>query len=126
MVVRENMTNLTIYNKANALLETFNHLEDMTLPVKVHFYLQKNMELIVSMARDLEKKRIDIIEKYNISEAKQDSEEFERANQDIEELFSLEQEVKIYKLPLDWLENIELTSKQVQAFSFMLECEEEV
>ena len=36
-----------------------------------------------------------------------------------------EQEVKVYMLPLEWLEEVELNSKQVQAFSFMLECEDE-
>ena len=126
MVVRKNMSNLVIYNKANALLQEFSQLEDMILPVKVHFYLQKNMEKIVSMAQELEKQRMAIIEKYNItSESKQESEALEQANKDIEELFSLEQEVKVYMLPLEWLEEVELNSKQVQAFSFMLECEDE-
>ncbi len=126
MVVRKNMSNLVIYNKANALLQEFSQLEDMILPVKVHFYLQKNMEKIVSMAQELEKQRMAIIEKYNItSETKQESEALEQANKDIEELFSLEQEVKVYMLPLEWLEEVELNSKQVQAFSFMLECEDE-
>lgn len=126
MVVRKNMSNLVIYNKANALLQEFSQLEDMILPVKVHFYLQKNMEKIVSMAQELEKQRIAIVEKYNITpENKQESETLEQANKDIEELFSLEQEVKIYMLPLEWLEEVELNSKQVQAFSFMLECEDE-
>lgn len=126
MVIRKDMSNLVIYNKANALLQEFSQLEDMILPVKVHFYLQKNMEKIVSMAQELEKQRMAIIEKYNItSETKQESEALEQANKDIEELFSLEQEVKIYMLPLEWLEEVELNSKQVQAFSFMLECEDE-
>ena len=65
MVVRKSMSNLVIYNKANALLQEFSQLEDMILPVKVHFYLQKNMEKIVAMAQELEKQRMGIIEKYD-------------------------------------------------------------
>jgi hypothetical protein len=42
MVQTKMMTNLDIYNIANALLENFKDF-NVSLPVKVNFYFQKNM-----------------------------------------------------------------------------------
>ena len=40
------------------------------------------------------------------------------------DLFSLEQEVKIHVIPMEWIEDIELTAKQVNAFSFMFDMDD--
>lgn len=117
MISRKMMTNLEIYNKANSLLSTFENIENISLPVKVHFYFQKNMETLVNMARELEQQRINILNRLK-------DKDMEEKNKSITDLFSLEQEVKYYTFPIEWLENIELTAKQVQAFSFMIEEEE--
>ena len=53
------------------------------------------------------------------------SEDIDKINSDITDLFSLEQEVKIHVIPMEWVENMELTAKQVAAFSFMIEEETE-
>ena len=130
MVIRKNMTNNEIYNHANNLLSAFEDLANLSLPVKVHFYFQKNMDNIVAMAQDIEKSRTDILNKYGTFDEESKGYKFsnevvEQVNQDIIDLFSLEQEVKIYVIPMSWIENMELTAKQVNAFSFMLEFDEE-
>lgn len=130
MVVRKLMTNLEIYNHASALLESFENLAEVTMPVKVHFYFQKNMDTVVNIARELEKNRTDILSKYGTLQADGTSYTFsddkvEAVNKDITDLFAIEQEVKINVIPLEWLEDMELTAKQVNAFTFMLQDEEE-
>lgn len=128
MVIRKNLTNGEIYNIANILLNA--NMDDVDLPVKVHFYFKKNMNIIVEMARDIDKSKIEIFSKYGtLDESKEhynfDSSVIEQVNKDIEDLFSIEQEVKINTIPLEWLEGIELKSTQADALYYMIQEEAE-
>lgn len=130
MVIRKNMTNEEIYMHATALNAAFEEMSNVVMPVKVHFYFQKNMTNIISMAQDLEKARMDIMQKYGTLDEETRTYKFEddkiaQANQDIIDLFSVEQEVKINAIPLEWLDSLELTAQQINAFSFMIADEEE-
>ena len=130
MVIRKNMTNNEIYTHANNLLSEFEDIASLSLPVKVHFYFQKNMDTVVKMAQDIDKSRTEILDKYGSIDPETQSYKFEdenveKVNQDIMDLFSLEQEVKIHVIPLEWVEDMELTAKQVNAFTFMMDLEEE-
>lgn len=130
MVIRKLMTNNDIYNHASNLLSAFEDIANLSLPVKVHFYFQKNMDFIVKMAQDIEKSRNEILEKYGTFDQETQTYKFEEAdvkkvNQDMMDLFSLEQEVKIHVIPIEWVEDMELTAKQVNAFSFMLNMDDE-
>lgn len=129
MVQRKMMKNLEIYNLANALLENFQD-NNMTLPVKVNFYFQKNMSTIVEMAQDIDKSRIAIFDKYGNRDEENNQYTFDpsvtdQVNQELQDLFELEQEVKINLLKLDWFDKVELTSQQVAAITFMIEDDEE-
>lgn len=122
------MTNLEIYAYADALMNAFK--EEMTLPVKVNFYLQKNMTRMVEAAKDIEKTRMEIIERYGTrSEDGQNIEVpadmAEVVNKELEDLFTLEQEIKVNEIALDAFDGIDLTSAQVAAISFMIKDEEE-
>lgn len=124
------MTNEEIYMHATALNAAFEEMSNVVMPVKVHFYFQKNMTNIISMAQDLERARMDIMQKYGTLDEETHTYKFEedkvaQANQDIIDLFSVEQEVKINLIPLEWLDNLELTAQQINAFSFMIADEEE-
>jgi hypothetical protein len=124
------MTNNEIYTHANNLLNEFNNIAELSLPVKVHFYFQKNMDNIVKMAQDIDKARTEILDKYGSIDPetqnyKFDEADIEKVNQDILDLFSLEQEVKIHVIPMEWVEDMELTAKQVNAFAFMMDLDEE-
>lgn len=130
MVIRKLMTNNDIYNHANDLLGAFEDVANLSLPVKVHFYFQKNMDFIVKMAQDIEKSRTEILNKYGTLDQETQTYKFEEAdvekvNQDMMDLFSLEQEVKIHVIPMEWIEDMELTAKQVNAFSFMFDMDDE-
>ena len=130
MVIRKIMTNNEIYTHATNLLGAFENIAELKMPVKVHFYFQKNMDNIVNMAQDIEKSRNEILQKYGTIDEETHNykfadEDMDKVNRDITDLFSLEQEVKIHVIPMEWVENMELTAKQVAAFSFMFEEEAE-
>jgi|GEM_PF-3242320 len=129
MLIRKEMANIEIYNIANALLEVFN--EDVHLPVKVNFYLQKNIGRMVEMAKDIDKARMEIVRKYgepleeDPNQFKIDPEKVDDANKEIQDLFSLKQEVKINTILLEAFDDVDLTSQQVGAIMFMIQDDEE-
>ena len=128
-MVRKNMTNLEIFNIANSLLENFSDA-NMELPVKVNFYFQKNMTNIVSMAQDIDKTRMAIFTKYGkldegTNQYKFEPDVVETVNKELQDLFDLEQEVKINMLKLDWFDGVNLTTQQVAALAYMIEEEDE-
>lgn len=127
-MANKTMTNLEIYAYANALMDAFK--EDIVLPVKVNFYLQKNMTRMVEAGKEIEKTRMDIIQKYGTpTEDGQNievpAEMVEAVNKELEDLFALEQEIKVNEIALDAFDGINLTSAQVAAIAFMIKDEEE-
>lgn len=124
------LTNNEIYNYANDLAEQFAQNKDVKFPVKVNFYLQKNQSELLELAQEIEKQRIAIIQEYGITNEETQQvevppEKIPEATEKLNELFSLTQEVKIYKINLDAFGNIELTAGQMQALLFMIENDEE-
>ena len=125
MAITKSMKNLEIYNIAISLMENFK--DELNLPVKVNFYLQKNMTAIVEMAQEIDKTRKEIIEKFG-TPVKEGSDEItvapenlDAANKELTDLFELEQDVKIYPIKLDWFGDINFSSQQVAAISYMIE-----
>jgi hypothetical protein len=120
------MLNSEIYAYANALVESF---QDSTqrLPIKINFYLQKNRETLIALAREIEESRMEIIKahakvddegNYNIADEK----ELVLAQNELNELLSLEQEVQIYKVNIDNLpDDIILTTGQMEVLMFMID-----
>ena len=129
MVQRNTLSNLEIYNIANSLLENFRD-QNMELPVKVNFYFQKNMNAIVDMAQEIDKARMAIFEKYGKRDEENNQYTFDNSvtdtvNAELNDLFTLEQEVKVNLLKLDWFEGIKLNNQQVAALMYMIEDEDE-
>ena len=52
-----------------------------------------------------------------------DEDKIESTQQQLDDLMEIKQEVKIHTIKLEDLENIQLTSKQMQALLFMIEDE---
>ena len=125
MAITKSMKNLEIYNIAISLMENFK--DELNLPVKVNFYLQKNMTAIVEMAQEIDKTRKEIIEKFGtpVEEGSDEitvaPENLDAANKELTDLFELEQEVKIYPIKLDWFGDINFSSQQVAAITYMIE-----
>ena len=117
------MNNGIIYQYALTLNEALND-NDLQMPVAVIFSIEKNKQTLMAVAQDVEKYRMDIIKKYGEEvdgnyHVPQDK--IEIANKELQDLFSIEQEVNIYKFNIEDLGDIKLTSNQMNAILFMIE-----
>ena len=121
------LTNLQIYNYASNLLEEFSNSAELKLPVKVNFYLQKNLLTLKNLATEIEESRLNIIKEYG--QINEDgisyfipNENIEKAQQELNDLFALEQEVQIYMIKLDsFNDDILLSMSQMESLMFMIE-----
>lgn len=117
------LTNLEIYTNAQALME--NITTDMNLPVKVGFYIQKNMKKMTELAQEIEKSRMEIFDKYGEKDEENNQYKFDKSVQEqvqkeLNDLFDLTQDVKTNMLELDWFDDIDLTANQIAAISYMI------
>ena len=122
------LTNNEIYNYATSLQENFSDNETK-FPIKVNFYLQKNLNTLMGLAQEIEQQRIEIIQEYGVKNEETQkievpAEKTQEATKKMNELFDLTQEVQIYKVNLDAFGDISLTPGQMQALLFMIDEEE--
>lgn len=120
------LTNNEIYEYASQLAQAFND-ENQKLPIKINFYLQKNKKTLITLAQDIEKARLEIAKgngvldesgnQYAISPDK-----VSFVQNELNDLFSLEQEVDIYTVSIDSLnDDLVLTTSQMEALMFMID-----
>ena len=131
MQTTKTLKNGEIFEMATNLIEAFQkdtESGEKTYPIKVLFYLRKNMKTLTELAQDIEKARVEIIQRYGTpSEENPEQYQFETqekidaANKEFEERFGLEQEVTIYTIPLEAFNDMELTEKQMDAVMEMIE-----
>lgn len=120
------MTNNEIYSHANQLMTAFQD-GSQKLPIKVNFYLQKNKSALLALAQDIEKSRVEIAENYGSLDVETNqyvipAEKIEAASKELEDLFSLEQEVQIYTINIDSLsDDLAMTTAQMEAIMFMID-----
>ncbi len=120
------MKNSEIYSHTKNLMEAFNDA-NQKLPVKINFYLQKNRNTLLELAQDIEKTRLEIAQSYGELTADGEqysipSEKMEVVTKELEDLFNLEQEVNIYKINIDSLnDDLVMTTAQMEAIMFMID-----
>ena len=120
------MTNNEIYATTIALNREFEDTKQV-LPVKVNFYIQKNKATLMSLAQDIEKVRMDILQQYGSYNEETEQFEFtaEQApilTRELNDLFSLEQEVNIYTVDIEKFgDDLSLTTGQMEALMFMID-----
>ena len=120
------MTNGEIYNIATILGKAFED-EKQVLPVKVNFYMQKNRSTLTTLAQEVEKARVEILQKHGTLNEETNQFEFssdvaETVIQELNDLLSLEQEVNIYTVSIDSFGNdLSLTTGQMEALMFMID-----
>lgn len=120
------LKNSDIYNIAMLLTDNF---KDSTqyLPIKINFYIQKNKDILIALAQDIETNRLRIMEEYGVKNEDGTSyiikkENIDVAQKEITDLFDIEQEVNIYTVSLDSIpEGTTLTTGQMEAIMFMIE-----
>lgn len=123
--ITKTMTNGEIYQYAVALMNASFNDNEVYMPAAVSFAIQKNKTALTSTAEDVEKGRMAIIEHYSNGQTEEGytipPESVEKANSELNDLLNIEQEVKIYMFDIDSLNDIKLTSAQMQAIMFMIE-----
>lgn len=120
------MTNSEIYNIATVLGKAFED-ERQVLPVKVNFYMQKNRATLTTLAQEVERARVEILQKHGT--LNEETNQFEFSNevaetviQELNDLLSLEQEVNIYTVSIDSFgDDLSLTTGQMEALMFMID-----
>ena len=120
------LTNQAIYNYALSLNNAFQD-ESQKLPVKINFYLQKNKSILTALAQDIEQSRMEIIK--DAGELSEDGtqykipkEKVEEVQKELNDLFALEQNVNIYTINIDSLnDDLALTTGQMEAIMFMID-----
>ncbi len=122
------LTNNEIYDYSNNLSMNFSD-ENQKFPIKVNFYLQKNIKELFTLAQEIEEKRIEIAKKYGTLDASGQQytvpeDKVEQASKELKDLFDILQDVKIYKVKLEDFGDVELTAAQMQALLFMIDEEE--
>lgn len=120
------LTNQEIYNYATNLIEVFGDASQK-LPIKINFYLQKNKQLLIDLAQEIEMARMEIAQSngHYESETRQyaiDSDKIEEVRKELEDLFAIEQEVNICTISIDSLsDDLILTTGQMEALMFMID-----
>ena len=120
------LTNNQIYSYNTQLSKNFCTCCDIMLPVKINFFLQKNIQVVMKAGQEIEEARINIAKTfgtlnedgsaYNIA-----PEKMSIAQRELNDLFNLEQDLNIHMFKLDDFDNIELTCDQMSAIMFMIE-----
>lgn len=117
------ITNGKIYNIIEEFSFAFNDFSKY-LPVKINFPLQKNISILQKLAQEIEDSRMAIGKEYGVFENgvyKILPENMEKANKEMEDLFNIEQEVKIKMIKESDLDGFDLTMAQMSAIMFMIE-----
>ena len=91
------------------------------------FYIQKNKTTLLTLAQDIEKSRVAILQNYGTLNSETNQFEFTGDNaqkvvQELNDLFALEQEVNIYTVNIDSFgDDLSLTTGQMEALMFMID-----
>ena len=115
-------------NEVYSINEQFNKIFENSqqyLPAKVNFYIQKNKKKIAELAQEIEIARAEIIK--NFGEQKEDQkyyipqDKIQEAQQELLDLLNIQQEIEVFTISLDDIENLHFTRPQMEALMFMIE-----
>lgn len=120
------MTNKQIYLYNENLAIFSQQTQDIKMPVRINFYLQKNIETIQRAAGEIQKARLMIGAMYGTPNEEGNgysipADQLDKVNSELNDLLNLEQEINIHKFKLEDFDGIELTCQQMQAIMFMIE-----
>ncbi len=127
--MRKQFSNREILLYAEQLKKIFLDLgQDIELPIKINFFLQKNIKTLIDAAQEIEEMRLKIGKKYGTYDTETQSyhipngENLEKAQQEIINLLSIDQVLDINLISLTELQNTtHLTVGQMNAMLFMID-----
>lgn len=121
--INKSLTNKEIYSYALGMMNIFND-NDVYMPAALAYSIQKNKNLLSSLAEEIEISRMNIIQHYGVAQTDGNfivaEDKISIANQELEDLLNIIQEVKIYTCKIEELNDIKLTSSQMQSMLFMI------
>lgn len=99
------MTNDEIYRCAIGIMNALSNIET-PMPAAISFSITKNKKTISALAEDIEKYRIDILNRYGAKIVENNivsipEEKVNDANKELEELLTISQEVRIYTFSIE-------------------------
>ena len=117
--------NNEIYQLAGHITSNLGNL-DIYIPAKANFFIQKNISTLAAAAQEIEKSRLEIAKHYGVldeegQQYKIPDDKIEEASKELNDLFSIEQELDIKTFSIEALGNAEFTPAQMQAMMFMIE-----
>lgn len=118
------LTNNDIYFINEQFNKAFENSQQY-LPAKANFYIQKNKKKIAELAQEIEIARAEIIK--NFGEQKEDQkyyipqDKIQEAQQELLDLLNIQQEIEVFTISLDDIENLHFTLPQMEALMFMIE-----
>lgn len=125
--MKKQFSNRDIYSTAILLDNVFLNKDiELYLPIKVNFYLQKNIRIFKNLAQEIEMVRMNIGKKYGSFDMEQETykikqENIEQAQKELFDLMEIEQMVDIFTISFTDLGDTKLTTQQMQALLFMIE-----
>ena len=125
--MKKQFSNRDIYSTAILLDNVFLNKDiELYLPIKVDFYLQKNIRIFKNLAQEIEMVRMNIGKKYGSFDMEQETykikqENIEQAQKELFDLMEIEQMVDIFTISFTDLGDTKLTTQQMQALLFMIE-----
>lgn len=120
------LKNGEIYAYYKALNDAFAY-KDQYFPVKINFFIQKNKTTLSALMQDIEAARVEIIKNYGVvDESTGDytipEDKISQANEEINNLFNIEQEVNIHFIDIDaFPEDMSISTSQMGALMFMIQ-----
>lgn len=119
------LTNEQIYNLTNSYTQEFADFKSY-IPAKVNFAIQKNMQVLAAAAQGIEETRMEVAKHYGVMS--EDGQGYSipedvrpQVQQELNDLFSIEQELEIKTFSIDALGDVEFTPAQMQVIMFMIE-----
>lgn len=118
-------TNEELYTILKNLNEQILSKIDLIFPVRVNFYIQKNINLLRPLIQEVEDTRINLISSNGTlnEETNQyiiDPDKMQYVVDELNKLFAIQQEVNFYQCDLEDLGNMPLTMQQMDALMFMI------
>lgn len=120
------LTNEEIYFINKQLNKTFENSQQY-LPAKVNFYIQKNKKKIADLANEIEQARAQIIKNFGSPSEENDDKYFipkdkiQEAQNELTDLLNIKQEIEIFLISINDIENLHFTLPQMEALMFMIE-----
>lgn len=118
------LTNVQIYSYAQELNGAFTD-KNQYLPAKIGFCIQKNAQTLLTLAQEIEERRMELLRHYAVTDEEGNmsvpEDKVAQANEDLQGLLDVTQEVNVLTIDINKIADLELSMEQINALMFMVE-----